>query len=210
MVPKKAQPREVGDLRPITVLNVDGKLLSRVLARRLETLNGKLLHPMQVRGGAGQRTMQGALLDLRDALAAVHLQSRDKDSTAAACMVSLDIAGAFNTVRHDYLWGLLTDRGVPMRLVALLQSAYQAGTASVRVNGELSTPIQLQRGVRQGCPLSMALFNMATQPLVARLDEKLSGIIHTMAHSIRRPAAQVVRQGDRQGSPSVHLGGGTC
>ncbi|KAK3909916.1 Transposon TX1 uncharacterized 149 kDa protein [Frankliniella fusca] len=50
LIPKATPVRKIGDLRPITLLNVDGKIFSRVVTRRLSVLQDKLLHPMQVRG----------------------------------------------------------------------------------------------------------------------------------------------------------------
>lgn len=42
---KGKDPEEVGSFRLISLLNLDGKLFSKILANRLSPLLGKLVHP---------------------------------------------------------------------------------------------------------------------------------------------------------------------
>lgn len=44
---KGKDPEEVGAYRPISILNVDGKLFAKILANRLNPLLERLLHPDQ-------------------------------------------------------------------------------------------------------------------------------------------------------------------
>lgn len=46
---------------------------------------------------------------------------------------------------------------------------YAAPSSRIRVNGEMSGPFELHRGTRQGCPLSPLLFELALEPLAARI-----------------------------------------
>ncbi|KAK3922571.1 Transposon TX1 uncharacterized 149 kDa protein [Frankliniella fusca] len=176
LIPKTATVERIGDLRPITLLNVDGKVFSRVVTRRLCKLQPKLLHPLQVRGGSGMRNMHGALTDLRDAVAAVDLANRQRGSKTAACLVSVDFAGAFNNVRHEYLWEVLLRYGVSSDFVKLVASMYSGATTRIRLNGQLTAAVLLGRGVRQGCPLSMLLFNIIMSPLMKVLNTRLLGL----------------------------------
>lgn len=178
LVPKIAQPREIGNLRPVTLLNADGKVFSRILTGRLATLETQLLHPMQVRAGAG-RGMYDELTDIRDAIGLVNLMNRGlrrRCNRYKACLVAMDFAGAFNNVNHAYMWEVLRRRGVSEDFIRIVQSMYSNATTRIRVNGHLTVPLLLLRGIRQGCPISMLMFNILMAPLIRMLDRRLRGL----------------------------------
>lgn len=170
LVPKVTNATTVKQLRPITLLNADAKLVSRVLEARLKRLQDKWLHPLQVRGGH-ERNMTVALCDLRDAVAMVQTKKASK-----ACMVSMDLQGAFDNVMHQYLWEVLRRLGFNTEAIELLQSSYIGASTRIQTNGCLTLPILLFAGVRQGCPLSMAFFNLAMSPLLWTMDRRLHGL----------------------------------
>lgn len=174
LVPKVAEVTEVKHLRPITLLNADGKLVSRVLEARLKKLENKLLHESQVRGG-GARNIGAALGDIRDAIAMVGLDSKRRAKTKA-CLVSMDLQGAFDNLQHDFMWNVLTKAGIQGPALQLIKSMYDGATTAIQVNGQMTPPIRLLVGVRQGCPLSMALFNAAMSPLIMALSRRLEGL----------------------------------
>jgi hypothetical protein len=60
----------------------------------------------------------------------------------------------------------------------MIKSLYQHATTQVAINGVLSSPFQVQRGVRQGDPLSYTLFDLAIEPLACKIrnDPLLRGV----------------------------------
>ncbi|KAH6602894.1 hypothetical protein BASA61_000651, partial [Batrachochytrium salamandrivorans] len=50
--------------------------------------------------------------------------------------------------------------GFPRRTLAFLKTLYTSSSARARAGSLLSDPFPVQRGVRQGCPLSGLLFNL--------------------------------------------------
>ena len=81
------------------------------------------------------------------------------------CIASLDFSKAFDRVDRKYLFQLLRKMNFPPYLVDALENLYNKTTASIHVNGFLSREIKLERGTRQGCPLSAFLFIVALEPL---------------------------------------------
>ena len=54
---------------------------------------------------------------------------------------------------------------------------YRDAQCVVKVGGGLRCPVKIQRGIRQGCPISGQLYSLAVEPLLAMLRTKLSGIL---------------------------------
>lgn len=170
LLPKtSARPKTIKDLRPVTLLNVDGKTFSRAVASRMKDIQARILHPMQVQPGS-TRNLHGALTDIRDA---VSLAEHTKTPFALA---TLDIAGAFNNLRHDFLWQVLRQHGVSEGVVQLLQSMYDGATTRISIAGLLTEVVALLRGIRQGCCISMMLYCIASKVLVKAMDDRLQGL----------------------------------
>jgi hypothetical protein len=71
----------------------------------------------------------------------------------------VDLTKAFDSVPRPVLWRLLLARGVPSKLVSLIQDLYDGSEFKVTVAGAESAWQPMTTGVRQGCPLSPTLFN---------------------------------------------------
>ncbi|KAJ1520336.1 hypothetical protein ONE63_004534 [Megalurothrips usitatus] len=169
LIPKKAKPRVDKDFRPITLLDVDVKILARLMAARLGVLQRKLLHDNQVRPG-GKRTMAGALCDLRDVISVMGALR------TPGCILSIDFSGAFDAVHHKYLFQVLRKQGVAEQFVNTIEAMYTGAASQLRVNGVLTSPFRVDRSVRQGCPLSMLLYAIIAAPFLIVLDRRLRGL----------------------------------
>ncbi|XP_055633276.1 uncharacterized protein LOC129773658 [Toxorhynchites rutilus septentrionalis] len=73
-------------------------------------------------------------------------------------LVFVDFKKAFDRLNHENIWAALRRRGVPEKLVHLIEAQYEAFSCKVLHNGVLSDPIRVTAGVRQGCILSLLLF----------------------------------------------------
>ncbi|KAH6589302.1 hypothetical protein BASA61_005632 [Batrachochytrium salamandrivorans] len=72
----------------------------------------------------------------------------------------IDIRKAFDTVPVGALLWKLQNMRFPHRTLAFLKALYTSSSARARAGSLLSDPFPVQRGVRQGCPLSGLLFNL--------------------------------------------------
>ncbi|KAK3922595.1 LOW QUALITY PROTEIN: LINE-1 retrotransposable element ORF2 protein [Frankliniella fusca] len=100
------------------------------------------------------------------------------------CLVSADIEGAFNNVRHDYLYAVLMRMGFGADFVDIMRTVYTGRSTRVQVNGYLSKRFAVERSVRQGCPLSMVAFILAISPLIDALYARLGGVHARDAHFV--------------------------
>ena len=82
----------------------------------------------------------------------------------------MDVEKAFDRVHHSSLFEALMDFEVDASVVAALYNLYSGLQASVEIwLGVESRRFQVQRGVRQGDPLSPLLFNMVLNKVLADL-----------------------------------------
>ena len=68
-LPKHKQPEKVNDYRPLTLLNTDYKLYTRILARRLQTTMGDIMNEEQY-SAVKDRNIIDAAAGIRDVIAA--------------------------------------------------------------------------------------------------------------------------------------------
>ena len=86
-------------------------------------------------------------------------------------VVAVDFQKAFDTIDQNRLWTSLIDQNVPAVYVAFLQKLYSGQVGQVMTD-RLSKPFPIERGTRQGDPLSPVLFNAALEELMRRLQDK--------------------------------------
>lgn len=85
-------------------------------------------------------------------------------------LLGLDAEKAFDRIEWPWLNAILSTRAFGQIFSSYVQYIYSAPSSRIWVNNFLSDPILLQRGTRQGCPLSPLLFNLALDPLLRLLD----------------------------------------
>ena len=141
------------------------------MAKRIEHTVSEMVDPDQT-GFVRERQTQD---NIRRTLHVVDFVAKENIS---ATLISLDAEKAFDSVGWDYLYQVLQRFGFNEKSVQCIRSLYSNPTARIRINGHLTQPIKLERGCRQGCPLSPALFAPFIEPLAQaiREDPEIRGI----------------------------------
>ncbi len=116
------------------------------------------------------------------------------DSHPTPCAVfSLDAEKAFDRLEWNYMWAVLQCFGFGEHFVSMIKTLYHSPAASVITGNIISPLFPLQRGTRQGCPLSPLLFCLSLEPLAQAIRKSEVSIkIHDHNHSISLYADDII------------------
>lgn len=169
LLPKKGNLCEIKNWRPVSLLCVDYKLLSKTLASRLRDVLGSVIHSDQTYCVPGRSIFDNIFL-IRDILEVSKIFGLNTG------LISLDQEKAFDRVEHQYLWRTMQAFGFGPVFIAMTQVLYRDIHSVLKINGGLSAPFRVQRGVRQGCALSGMLYSLAIEPLLQELRRGIGGL----------------------------------
>lgn len=151
IIPKEGKDkRECGNYRPISVLNLDDKLFTSILARRLEKFLPDLIDLDQTGFIHYRQTTD----NIRRIL---HISAQIQKNKTQSMIGSLDTEKAFDSVRWVFLYKVLGKFGFHDKFIRVIQGLFARPSARIKVNGDLSKPFALERGCRQGCAISPLL-----------------------------------------------------
>ncbi|KAL9989282.1 hypothetical protein ACROYT_G003815 [Oculina patagonica] len=152
LIPKKNKDKTIlENLRPISLLNVDYKILTKVLANRLEKVLPKIINPDQTGYVKGRYIGENIRL-IQDLM--FHLDKENSPGIA----VFVDFRKAFDTIEWNYLEKALTLFNFGPDFLQWFKTVYSNISSCILNNGHASHFFSLTRGVRQGCPISGLLF----------------------------------------------------
>ena len=135
-----------------------------------------------------------------------YLWSDAFDSKIDAYFVSLDFKKAFDSIDQHWFSRVLQKTNFPAKFICTINSLNRDANVRV-VNGFQTGQVPINKGVRQGDPLSLYLFLLAVEPLVATInkDTRIEGLGKGRKRNVKCPSYADGLTLTLIGSPSVCL-----
>ena len=167
---KKSDPKSLDNYRPITLLNVDVKILAYTLAERLKKVLPQIIHSDQ-KGYVKNRYIGFNIRQIQDII------DHSEKFNIEGAILFLDFAKAFDSLEWVFMRETLQKFGFKKQFIRWINTMYSDITGCIINNGSISNPFRIHRGIRQGCPLSALVFVLAVEMLACRVrsDQHLKG-----------------------------------
>ena len=171
-IPKDGKPKQfIKNWRPISLLNVSYKILSSCIASRIRNVLPKIIHESQ-KGFMKDRYIGENIRMLYDILV-----SCEKDQIPGLLLM-VDFEKAFDSVSWDFIRKALNYFHFCPFVINFFDTIYHKPSSCITFNGQYSKWFMLERGCRQGDPISPYLYLICAEimSLMVRKNDRLKGI----------------------------------
>ena len=168
---KKGDKLNLKNWRPISLLNIDYKIITKCLSNRLRQVLHTIISPDQTCSIPG-RSIEQTTSFIRDLIEYVNQKN------LPGAIICIDQMKAFDRVDWSFLFKTLKKFGFGPNFIQWVKLCYTDIYSAMHTNGFLSTFFKLERGTRQGCPLSALLYVLIAEvfSVNVRKEDKIHGI----------------------------------
>ena len=173
LIPKaNKDTRRLKNLRPITLLNTDYKVIKKIMANCLKPVLEETIINMDQKGFLRGRRISAnirKILDLVD-----YANETDED----IMVLSVDFQKCFDMIEFEAIFKSMEFLGFGENMISWAKTLYTDFTVAIQNNGYFSNKIRIQRSVHQGGPCSTYFFLICAEILaiLLRSNDKIKGI----------------------------------
>ena len=178
---KKKDRAGCGNNRGISLVAHAGKILMKIIARRLSEYCERVgILPEEQSGFRPNRSTTDMMFVIR------RLQELARKKRIPLYVCFIDLTKAYDSVDRTLLWTVLDRFGVPQNMISVIRQFYDGMRACVRLDDRVcSRWFAVEQGLRQGCVLAPLLFNIFFAAVINVVSTRFKadkGIINALAH----------------------------
>ena len=159
---KKGSKLQCTNYRGISLLNVTYKILTKLIAKRLEQYTELILGDYQC-GFRRNRSTTDQIFTLRCLLEKCH------EYNITIHQLYVDFKMAYDSIKRKYLYETLQEFGIPNKLTRLIYMTLNNSKSKIKIQGDYSREFTIRRGLRQGDSLSCMLFNITLERVIRNI-----------------------------------------
>jgi hypothetical protein len=160
---------KIKNWRPITISSLLIRIYNKILAKRMSSV----FHTSSKQTGFKPVNGVGQNVAL---LHNILRHARSNKNNISICL--LDVSKAFDSVSHESISRALKRNGCPLDFIELIENQYENAYTTISYSkNEISAPIRLKRGVKQGDPMSSILFNLVIDELFEIIGDRFGYVV---------------------------------
>ena len=183
LIPKRNRcDLEVKNWRPLTLLNLDYKVIARVIALRMELVMDALIGPQQT-GFMKDRHISHNILRTQEILGYMTRHQQQ------GVIISIDFEKCFDRIEYRAIRGSLKYFNFGEEFIRWVSLLFKSFSICTKNNGHFSELFRKTRGVNQGCPASPSLYNLSGE-IMSHLIQENSNIKGISIYNIKNILSQ--------------------
>lgn len=190
LIPKCKEARMIQKFRPICLLNVSFKIITKILMERLAEVIEVLIALNQTAFIKNRYIMEG-VVTMHEILNSIHQKKQ------AGILFKIDFEKAYDNIKWSFVYKMMKAKGFPDKWCDWILKVVKGGKVAIRVNDQIGHYFTTHKGLRQGDPLSPLLFNIAADALTILIKRaEQQGLIKGLGMDVMREGVAILQYAD--------------